>query len=60
MLAMSRVAALLLSLGSAKLARPNLILHPKTVLAIHHEVSVGAVFLCGLRGKISITSMRPW
>src|SRR5215469_13486928 len=27
---------------------------------VHHEVSVIAVFLCGLRGKTSITSMRPW
>jgi hypothetical protein len=26
---------------------------------IHYEVSVIAVFLCGLGGKISITSMRP-
>jgi hypothetical protein len=27
---------------------------------IHYEVSVIAVFLCGLRARISITSMRPW
>ena len=28
---------------------------------LHHEVSlIGVKCLCGLRGKISITSMRPW
>jgi hypothetical protein len=28
--------------------------------AFHHEVSAIADFRCGLRGKISITSIRPW
>ena len=28
---------------------------------LHHEVSlIGVTCLCGLRGKISMTSMRPW
>jgi hypothetical protein len=54
---MGREAALLLSLGSAKLARRNSICIENS--AFHHEVSAIAGFLCGLRGKISITSMRP-
>src|SRR5271166_1870469 len=38
---------------------PQFDLHPKNSL-VHYEVSVIAVFLCGLRGKISIAIMRPW
>jgi hypothetical protein len=43
--------------GQARL--PQFDLHPKTVL-FHHEVSAIAGFRCGIRGKISITSIRPW
>ena len=55
---MSRVAALLLWLGLAKLA--GAIRSASQNSTFHHEVSAIAGFLCGLRGKISITSMRPW
>jgi hypothetical protein len=55
---MGRVAAPLLWLGPAKLARRYWICIPKQWF--HHEVSAIAGFLCRLRGKISIANMRPW
>ena len=56
---MSRLATLLLSLGSAKLVQHGWISMQSSPL--HHEVFlIGVTCLCGPGAKISITSMRPW
>ena len=61
MFAMSRVAAQVLWLGLAELARRNSIIRSASQnSAFHHEVLAIAGFLSGLRGKILITSIRPW
>jgi hypothetical protein len=41
-------------------ARPSQFRSASQNSAFHHEVLAIAGFLSGLRGKISITSMRPW
>ena len=56
---MTGLATLLPSLGSAKHVWESWIWIQSTLL--HHEVSlIGVRHWCGLRGKISIISMRPW
>ena len=52
---MSRVTTPLLALGPAKLARRNLICVQSSPL--DHEVFVIAASVCGLGGKIWVTSM---